>query len=315
MKKSIHTIFLAVIAGSLVFASCQKEITTPAENPAVQTGNTTHREGKGYTNISLGVDASGTSTVNMNDDLTSPTGGFQTIIYNGTALDYMTGITRLVNSTDALLGLTGAVSSKPGSLFLIDVNNGFQATDLGNTRMGSSTGPIVYLQDIEAVNSGSLFYAIEEGTTNIYVSVIPQGGGFPLIWNLAATVSTATVSSALHGLDIYNGYVYFYGNGTHLTASNPGTSGYYGRYQITTFSTGALSQLFLDPANCSYAVSAGEDAAFMVSDDANYTGAFVMFATPSLSSDTYYNDPVTTNFTSSVAGVQSQLVDYTFFPN
>lgn len=333
MNTKIKSITLAILGGSILFTSCQKEIAEPAQNPANTTsGNvfSSQKSGTGYAAVSLAIDPArnGASMINASDNVTAPTNSFQYVRLNGVDLNYLTGITRLPNTTTTIIGVTGSASIRPGSLFTI-ANPSMNATNMGNTRIGSSTGPIIYLKDIELAPSGQQYYAIQEGTRNIYVSTPPSSGALPLIWNLAATVPAAMVSSPLHGLDLYSGMLVVYGNGTKVTTpfmSTAGTCGYYAKYSMST--SGALTLDGVAATNTPYSVSVGEDAALMISDDGRFTGTFCMFATPSLSSNNYYavappsgfylpyigNTPFTdASFTGTVANVQRNIIDYTFF--
>jgi hypothetical protein len=97
-------------------------------------------------------------------------------------IESMTGITKLQGN--ALYGVTGVNSNFPNRLFVINAATGV-ANPVGPTVVGSTTTSIS-LQDIERYPQTGVFYAIKEGTNQIWRSTNA------LNWTLLATAPTPT---------------------------------------------------------------------------------------------------------------------------
>ena len=136
--------------------------------------------------------ASGLLSYLANVDMVSgtTTGASPIMLSSGANIRTVTGITRVPGTPPLLYGVTGMNSSHPRRLIRIDPATGI-STIAGITRIGNT--PTAF-QDIEYCASNSRFYAIKEGTNQIYRS---NNG---LLWQYLATAPSG--NAPLNGLTV-----------------------------------------------------------------------------------------------------------------
>jgi hypothetical protein len=333
MKTKTNMIGVAIVAILITFTACKKNenVSPVTSDNSAQTStpidNSGAKSNGGFGIISLREisGSGGVCQINTAYIINVPGSGvYQNVVFGvlgGPNITYITGIVSIANNTTTLFGVTSSLSNNPGKLLKISATTKVAGV-VGNTT--KVTGAPIYLQDIERTKDGKIYYAIEIGTKNIYISIPSAIGNPPLIWTLVATLPVAPgATSALQGLDIYNGWLVVYGNGTVPTSPFPnivGTIGYYARYNIG--GGGALTYVGTAATNTAYTLSPNEDAALLISDDTSINGTFVVIATPSFSAKHFYNQNTNlpyilfganANFASTFITGFNGLLDYTYF--
>lgn len=324
MKTKIKTMSWIASASLLALIACNKTkqlepTSTPVESETPS--NAQAKSSAGYNVVALQRNSTGACNLNTSYSIISGGGSFVGITYLGAKLTHLNGVSSVKNIPDYLFGTTTKASNFPGKLFRINSSTKV-ASLVGDTRIGSSTGPIVYLQDIERTVAGDVYFAIEVGSKNIYVSVPGAPGNPPLIWNLAASLPNALgVSTELVGLDIYTGNLVVFGQGQIPGSPFPNVAGKSGYYVKYTISGASLSFVGGAGTNLTYTPAAGEDAALLISDDTSINGTFATIPTPYNGVSHYFNSNTnlpywlvnaTTNFSGTLPSAK-QLVDFTYF--
>ncbi len=329
MKTKIRVIGIAIVANLIFFTNCKKEQLNESrkcDKSPTSEANSSSSGNKSSSNFNVFAlrtvpGSLGDCELNSSYNILIPGSGmYQTVtIGSSTNLTYITGITTQLSNMTHLFGITGSNSNFPGMLFYIDMATKV-ASPIGNTVDNNNLQ--IYLQDIEQTPDGLYYYAIEEGTNNVFISSSGVGG-VPLVWSPAFNLpTTAAPTAPYHGLDIYNNMLVVYSNGN-VTSAYSNTTGNTGFYTFLTIGTlGNLVFVGNACTNIAYTPSAGEDAALLISKDPSITGNFVMIPSPTYSNFHYHNSNMdlpfillnnTPSFTPLNPNGQDGLLDYAYF--
>lgn len=329
MKTTKLKFGLAVAIGLTALSSCNKKSNPAPGNNSENTSQISQNEtnaksSSGFNVIALRRAAGNISQINTGYSIVTPgLGVFQNVTIGLTNVTNVSGITSIINNTSALFGVTNNLSNFPGRLLKINPVT-MAAGVVGPTQIGSTSGPVIFLQDIERSKDGRFYYAIRVGTRDVYVSIPGVPGNPPLIWNLAGSLPASLgATTPLIGLDIYGDRLTVYGHGQVGGSPYPNTGtniGYYSLFTITA--GGGLSFVGGAGTNISYSPAANEDAALLISDDGSINGTFVILPTPTNSFSHFYNINTnlpywlinaTASFSGALPTTQNGLLDYTYY--
>lgn len=332
MKKTNSTIAIAAIMSLAILIACNKQSNTAptvssntVSNEQTDNPNIGMKSNAGFGVVALRLDGVN-SQINTGFSIVTPgTGVFTDVRFGSTSgpiVTNMTGVSRVPNANDVLWGTTNSSSNYPTRLLRIIVGNKV-ASDMGPTT--KNTGGSIRLQDIELDKTGKIYYAIEVGSKNIWVSIPSVIGNPPLVWTLAASLPAAfAVTTPLIGLDMYNGFLIVYGHGQ-ITSPYPNTVGKIGYYVYYNFNTttGVVSLVGGAGCNMTYSPAVNEEAALLISDDTSINGTFIVCPKPANTLNYFYNTNTNlpyllVNATTSFGGTlppstQRNINDYTYF--